>query len=341
MMIKKIVRLFLLLLAPLSVSARPFPLCMYGVNNAADVPLVKQAGFTCLQTYQRNPEKLAQLAQAARENDVQVVFYANEIIGSNYQEAAQQWPVLAWYLVDEPDVHRWSRTRVTQTHEQTRKIFPAHETALVIGQGKTAVAYYDLADNLMVDWYPVPHLELTSFGDNVRWAKEGQLAAGTGERPLWGVVQLFDWKEYKQYRPDNDRIGRFPTQDEIRFMSYDGILNGAEGLFYFIFTTKDIPLPQAKPDYWKRMTAVSQELAELLPVLEQGILVKNPFPTDEPLSTQTRLYKKHLYTILINRSDASVAVPKALRKKQYTLLYGGEKTSSIAPYGVWVLKRKK
>lgn len=338
---KKILGLLGVLAIASSAAARPFPICLYGVDNPEDVPVVKEAGFTCLQTYRKEPEQLIPLAQAAKENGLQVLFYPYKIMDSAHQAAAQDWPVLAWYLVDEPDVAKWSRQRVIESYQKTRAAFPNHPTALVIGQGKTAVDFYDLSDNLMVDWYPVPHLKLTSFGDNVRWAKEGQQRLGAADRPLWGVVQIFDWKEYKQYRPDNDRIGRFPTQEEIRFMSYDGIMNGADGLFYFIFTTRGLPLPQARPDYWARMTAVSQELAALRPVLEQGILVKNPFTVAEPLSAQTRLYDKQLYTILINRSDSPVPAPKKLRKKKYTLLYGGEKAEQIPPYAVWVIQRKK
>ncbi|MCQ2411296.1 MAG: hypothetical protein MJ053_07620, partial [Elusimicrobiaceae bacterium] len=277
-------------------------------------------------------------AQAARRYGLQILFYANKIIGSEYEAAAQTWPVLAWYLVDEPDVARWSRERVIQTQENTHKSFPNHPTALVIGQGKTRVPYYDLADNLMMDWYPVPHLPLTSFGDNVRWAKEGQAALGVAKRPLWGVVQIFNWKEYKQYRPDNDRIGRFPTKEEIRFMSYDGIVNGASGLFYFIFTTEGKPLPTAQPEWWKQVTTVSKELAKLRPVLEKGYQTENPLALPQPLAAKTFTYKKHAYTILLNRSDRSIPVPEELLSKKYKMLFGGPKTAEFPPYGVWVLK---
>ena len=36
--------------------AGEFPLCMYGVNDPKDVPTVKQAGFSCFQTYRQEPE---------------------------------------------------------------------------------------------------------------------------------------------------------------------------------------------------------------------------------------------------------------------------------------------
>jgi len=329
-----------LLLLSCYASAEHFPICLYGVNKPEDIPLVKQAGFTCIRTYSKDSEKLTAIAQTAKANDIQLVIYSDQAVDRPCQEAAKNWPMLAWYLVDEPDVHKWSRKRVAEVHKKSKEIFPHHQTALVIGQGKTAVPYYDLSDILMVDWYPVPHLPLTSFGDNVRLAKEGQRSAGVGDRPLWGVVQAFDWKEHKQHRPDNDRIGRFPTEEEIRFMSYDGIMNGAKGLFYFTFGTKDGTLAAAHPDWWARVTSVSQELNTLLPVLENGKLVDTPFKVNAPLTAQTRLYKKYKYIILLNRSDKPVDVPKTLLKRKYELLIGGTKSTQIPAYGVWVIKKK-
>lgn len=320
--------------------AREFPLCMYGVDNPADVPLLKEAGFTCFQTYQKDPQRLAGLATAAKKHHMKVVFRPDQVSGSPYQEAAQQWPMLAWYLVDEPDVHKWSRKRVQHKIQQTRRVFAHHPQALVIGQGKTRVPYYDLPDNLMMDWYPVPHLELTSFGDNVRWAKEGQTARGAAGRPLWGVVQSFDWKEYKQHRPDNDRIGRFPEQAEIRFMSYDGILNGASGLFYFVFTTYGKPLPAARPEWWARVEAVSKELAKLRPVLEEGEETACPVTLSAPLAAKAWRYKKHLYILLLNRSSQAAAVPPELLGKEYKLLFGPKKTVQIPSYEVWILQKR-
>ena len=317
-----------------------FPLCIYGVDEPQSVRYVKKAGFNCFHTYRSDPELLAPLAQEAQKHHMQVVFYPDRIIGSDYEQQALNWPVLAWYLVDEPDVWRWTRKRVQDAHNNSRSAFPHTPTTLVIGQGKTATPFYDLSDILMVDWYPVPHLPLQSFGDNVRFAKEGQKKYGVGDRPLWGVVQIFDWKAFKQHRPDNDRIGRFPTQEEIRFMSYDGIVNGAEGLFYFIFTAKDGIMPNTQPDWWERVRQVSKELSRFRPVLEKGTLIQSPVETAYPLAAQTRLYKNRRYTILVNRSDKPVAAPKEFLTKAYKPLFGTVKSTQIAPYGVWVLKSK-
>lgn len=323
-----------------ALAAAPFALCLYGVNNPSDVKTVRKAGFNCFQTYQQDPALLSSLAKQAQKQGMEVVFYPNKVLGSAFEQEAQNWPMLAWYLVDEPDVAHWSRARVLQAYNAAKAAFPRHLTALVIGQGRTNTPFYDLPDILMMDWYPVPHLPLTSFGDQLALARRGMQQHGAGANPLWGVVQAFDWKEYKQYRPDEDRIGRFPTEEELRFMSYHGIVNGVSGLFYFIFTTEGVPLPQARPDWWKRLKTVTRELAKFRPVLEQGTPAPAPADIKAPFLAKTWHYKKAFYTVLLNTSAQAQPLPPALLHKKYKALFGRKKTPTVPPFGVLVLKNK-
>jgi hypothetical protein len=261
-------------------------------------------------------------------------------LNTPYQEQAKSWPVLAWYLVDEPDVKQWSRERVTQLHQQAKLAFPNHSTTLVIGQGKTKIPFYDIPDAMMVDWYPVPHLPLTSFGNQVRYTQEEMKKAGVQTHPLWGVVQIFDWKNFKQYRPDNDRIGRFPTEDEIRFMSYDGILNGATGLFYFIFTHQGDILPKSAPQYWKQVRAVTRQLAQFRPVLEQGTPIENPFPISAPLVMKSWQYKRQRYSVLLNTSAQEYPLPPELTNTPFHFLLGHKHPTQMSPYSVLLFRQK-
>ena len=321
-------------------SAREFPLCMYSVSKTEGLEFLKEAGFTCFQSYLKNPEQLLPLVESARELGLKTVFYPNEVIGSDYEKAAQNWPMLAWYLVDEPDVHKWTREQVAAAHQKAKNAFPDVPTALVIGQGKTKTPFYDLPDVMMMDWYPVPHLPLASFGDNVRYTREGMEKTGVSQNPMWGVVQSFDWKMFDQKSAKEDRIGRFPTAAEIRFMVYHGIVNGADGIFFFPFQyNKDI-LPISAPDYWARVTAVTKEIAALRPVLENGKIVKNNLRVPDPLWLQTRKYRWKKYAILINLSNEEQPLPRALQKSKYKRLYVGEAPDkdTLPPYGVWVLK---
>lgn len=340
MWLRKVV-LFSILFLALPLVAKEFPLCLYSVNKPNDLKLLSKAGVSCIQTYQTDPKKLEALALEAKKLDLKVVFYPNKIRNTPYEQKAQQWPILAWYLIDEPDVKRLDRDQVQYINQNAKKSFPDQPTTLVIGQGKTQVPYYDIPDIMMVDWYPVPHLPLTSFGDNVRYTKEGMIKTNTQDHPLWGVVQIFDWKNFKQNRPDNDRIGRFPTEEEIRFMSYHGILNGATGLFYFTFNHQGKPLPKVAPEYWKRVTAVTKELAHFKEVMEDGAPTNNPVIVETPLMMQTWQYKGNLYSVLLNTSDTAQSLPTELKDKAFKALYGRNKEDLLPPYYVLILKHKQ
>ncbi len=334
--------LFILLLCvTFPLAASEFPLCLYGVNHPADLKLVKQAGFTCIQTYQKDPVKLELLAQKAKKNGLKVVFYPDKVLNTPYQQKAQQWPILAWYLVDEPDVQRWSRKRVVQAHEAAKNAWPQHHTTLVIGQGKTKIPFYDIPDIIMMDWYPVPHLPLPSFGDNVRYVKEALAKTGQKDYPIWGVVQTFDWKGFKQYRPDNDRIGRFPTTEEIRYMSYDGIINGATGLFYFTFNHQGDILPKTAPLYWKRVKKAVREIHKFKKIIENSRQVSNPCEVSAGLAMKTWQDNGHLYSVLLNRTPMEQPLPTTLRNKKFKPLFGDKKSNILLPYAVLVLKNNR
>ena len=320
-------------------SAREFPLCVYSVSKPEDVAVAKKAGFTCVQSYTLEPEVLSQLAKAAQKEGLKTIFYSRNVLGSAYEKEAASWPVLAWYIVDEPDVAKWSRARVQELERKTKNRWPQHATSLVIGQGRTQTPYYDLTDVMMVDWYPVPHLPLTSLGDQVRWTKQGMQAYGTGDRPLWAVVQLFDWKEFKQYRPDNDRIGRLPTKEELRFMSYDAIANGASGLFYFHFTHYDKTLAEAQPEFWKQTSLLLKELNKFRPVLEKGKFLGQAANVTYPLVLQAWKYKGHTYYLLLNRSEVGQPAPAELLATSYKPIFKTKKARQVPPWGIWILKR--
>ena len=317
--------------------AAGFPLCLYEVNEAKYIKTVKKAGFNWIQTYTQNPEKIKDLALEAQKRGVKIVVYPDKIINSPYLEEARSWPILALYLYDEPDVNKKDNSYLKNLQNAANKAFPDKKTAFVVGKGSHAKPYYDTADILMVDWYPVPHLPLTSFGEQVKDVKNILEEGGLPEKPVWGVVQSFDWREFKQYRPDDKRIGRFPTVEEMRFMAYDGLLEGAEGLFFFTFNSQSIPLPQSKPEHWKRLKKVAKEINKMLPVFKKGLQTASPLEGENNLKTQRRLYKGYYYDIILNISDGDLLLPKEFEKKKYKNLFG-KNNRVVPPYTAAVLK---
>ncbi|MDD6172801.1 MAG: hypothetical protein PUB86_00760 [Elusimicrobia bacterium] len=335
----KFIIAFFLFAGAVFAQAASYPLCMYGVNDAKYIKTIKKAGFNCVQTYSKDLDFLKTLAQEAKNHNVKIVIFPDTVIENDFQAEAANWPILAFYLYDEPDVSRVSWREVKKIDDKTKSAFPGHKTAVVVGRGSHAKNYCKSADILMIDWYPVPHLDLTSFGKQISEAKKIMTESKTAGKPLWGVVQSFDWREYKQYRPDDKRIGRFPTAEEMLFMAYHGLFEGAEGLFFFTFNSNSVPLPQSKPEYWKRVKKAAKELQKILPIFESGVLENPPIASTGTLKAQRRLYKGYYYDFLLNTSDVQEPLPEEFKQKTYKTLYRA-KTETLAPRSVMILRSK-
>lgn len=304
-----------------------FTIGLYGVKTSSDIVSAKEAGFNCVQSYISEPATINILAEEALKNDMKLVVYPTKIMSSKYKDAAKKYPIKAWYLFDEPDVWSCSREKLIALEKNTKKKYPDIPTVFVIGEGFTKVPYYDISDILMVDWYPVPHLPLESFGENVALAKQGLIMMEKEKKELWAVVQIFDWKEYKQYRKDDDRIGRFPKKEEIRFMSYDAILNGANGLFYFTCYSGGKPLPESRPKDWAKVVEVIQEMSFVGEIIDNGKEIENPVEIKEPLKARSFEYGGIKYTFIINPTSQKQTLPTLFFQPQFDVMY--EKSTNI------------
>ncbi len=305
-----------------------FTIGLYDVKTSADIVNAKEAGFNCVQSYDSSPETIKILAEESEKNEMKLVIYPDKIIkDKKYKTEAQKYPVKAWYLYDEPDVWSLPREKLISMNETAKKMYPNTNTVFVIGEGFTDEPYYDIADILMVDWYPVPHLPLESFGENVALAKQGLIMVGKDTKDLWAVVQMFDWKEYKQHRKDTDRIGRFPKKEEIRFMSYDAIFNGATGLFYFNYYSNGKPLPEAKPKEWAKVVEVVQEMSFVGEIIDNGKEIENPAEIEEPLKAKSFEYGGIKYTFIINPTSERQTLPPLFFQPQFDVIY--EKSTNL------------
>ena len=320
-------------------NAGAMPLCIYDVNSPQNVKTVKKAGFNCMQTYKQAPQELSALAQAAEANGLKMLIYPDKLINSSELANANKWPILALYLYDEPDVARLSWRDVKKLDGKAKKALPGRQTAVVVGQGSHAENYCKSADILMVDWYPVPHLNLSSFGKQIEYAKKILAKNKMADKPLWGVIQAFDWKDFKQYRPDDQRIGRFPEKDEMLFMAYHGLIHGINGVFFYTFTVNGKNLPEYSPEYWKRLKAVIKELNKTLPIFEEGEILPAPGKTSANILAQRRLYKGYYYDFLLNLSEVQEPLPAEFMQKTYKALYRA-KTKTLAPHSVTILRSK-
>lgn len=313
------------IISSISISAfAEFALGIYSVDDEEEIPIIKQAGFNTVQTYKKDPEYLSRLAEKAKQYDMKLLIYPNKIIGSEYENEAHNYPISAWYIYDEPNIRNLSREDMINLNNVCKNTFPEHQTAFVLGDKKTKTKFYDICDILMMDCYPVPRKPLESFGKKVALAKQGLIEAKCPQKQLWAVVQIFNYKELKK----PSKYGRFPTREEIRFMSYDALFNGATGLFYFTYTVKGVPLSYSKPKEWKYISEIIQELSFIGKIIDNGKEVKNFVNAKNPLRTKTYMYEGKKYIIVENPTNEIQELPKNFfNKKKFEVLF--EKSSNL------------
>ncbi len=327
-------------LSPFTAAAGDFPLCFYGISGPVELSVLKQGGFNCFATYVQDPERLAALAAEAKKLDLKMVAYPDRVIDSAYAKEAKRWPMLAWYLYDEPEVRRLPLAELEKLDKRVKDWSPRQKTVFVMGEGVASFTYGGVADALMVDWYPVPHLRLESVGEQVAMTKAGAAIqdAARQNKPVWAVLQAFDWIGYPQLR--KPAVGGFPTFEQVRFMTYLSIARGAEGIFYFTYNGSDgIPLP-ARPGRWGIYQRIAAELNALMPVLRKGKPGVLPPGLDAQLASRAIKQGGRNYLILLNTSEGPLPLnTEALAS--YRPLFEANRLlpATLAPHKVLVLEK--
>ncbi|MBI4351639.1 MAG: hypothetical protein HY550_09385, partial [Elusimicrobia bacterium] len=303
---KTIILLFgLAALPPFSAAAGDFPLCFYGITDPQQLSALKEAGFNCFQTYTQDPQRLSGLAAEAKKLGLKMVAFPDRVVDSAQAKEAKRWPMLAWYLYDEPEVRKLPPAELEKLDKRV-KDWSGQKTVFVMGEGVAAFTYGGVADALMVDWYPVPHLRLESVGEQVAMAKAGAAIKDSARqhKPVWAVLQAFDWLGFPQKR--KPPVGGFPTLEQVRFMTYLAIARGAEGIFYFQYTGSDgVPLP-SRPERWGIYQRIAAELNSLMPVLGKGKPGVLPAGLDPRLASRAIKQGGKNYLILLNASEAEL-----------------------------------
>src|SRR3989338_4548398 len=136
----------LVALAPFTAAAGDFPLCFYGIGGPQELAVLKQGGFNCFATYVQDPERLAGLAAEAKKLDLKMVAYPDRVIDSDYAKEAKHWPMLAWYLYDEPEVRKLPPAELERLEKRVRDWASGQKTVFVMGEGVAAFNYGGVGD---------------------------------------------------------------------------------------------------------------------------------------------------------------------------------------------------
>lgn len=313
-----------------------FPIGIYGGNDPKHLARLKSDGFDSFHCSWKDFDRLAAMAKEAKHQGMRMIISPDEI-RRKASSHIQEWPVDAWYLFDEPDVHRLSSATLQGISEQTRSWDPERPQTFVIGQGSPTNVYGRIGDILMMDWYPVPHRAPDSVADQIDLLMK-TLPKG---KPFWMVIQAYDWAdEIKD--PTKIKGLRFPNRHEIRFMSYIAVMHGARGLFYCTLLKKGKTLFEY-PELWQEVSVVTREIRDMRPVFERGKRVRLPFPPNpDGVEAKAWRYKNRDHVIILNRkATVYQKVPEELFNGLWQPIHCAKNNCREALssfYGAWYLR---
>lgn len=193
--------------------------------------------------------------------------------------------LLAWESMDEPawtwknDAQpRASAEGLAQGHKFVKELDTEH--LLWINHAprnteKTLARFSQNADIIACDVYPViakdidadntyaimPNGKQTDLANQtiscIGEYVDKLIKAAGGNKAVWIVEQGFAWDD--RQHPDNPF---YPTYQEMRFMAYNAIIHGANGILYW--GTHAMPQPSK---HWSDLKKLSRELGDLADVL--------------------------------------------------------------------------
>ncbi|MFC2124076.1 chitobiase/beta-hexosaminidase C-terminal domain-containing protein [Bacteroidota bacterium] len=193
--------------------------------------------------------------------------------------------LLAWYINDEPIGQGRPVELLEKTYQLVREIDPYHPSSIVFMTPERAVEFENAMDIAMTDPYPVPgNMEMV-----VEDVQHLNRQFGTS-KSNWLVPQAFGGGEFWT---------REPTKQELRLMTYMGIVSGAKGIQYFIRRGPNL-FPKS-PDTWSECGMMAMEIAEMSPYLLSEESAPDVTVNDDKILVNGWKYKGSILIIATNK----------------------------------------
>ena len=249
--------------------------------------------------------------------------------------------LLAWKGHDEPRNSSVPPANLARGRRAVQALDPDHPLVIVQAPRGTVaglVPYRPAFDIAGVDIYPVGYppgahsdqknTDISVVGDVTRWIKQ---AAGT--KPVWVTLQIA-WSGVIPTKAEPNRVPRFPSNTDLRFMAYQAIVNGARGLVFFGGHLTDAMSPADAAAGWnwtfwrQALQPLVQQLASgaLAPALTAPAAKLTVTASSKDVELATRQTADFTYLIAVRRGGATTRVqlkglPKTLRGGQVLFEY--------------------
>ncbi|MGH7940588.1 MAG: hypothetical protein ACREFR_05905 [Limisphaerales bacterium] len=194
----------------------------------------------------------------------------------------------AWKGADEPEWGKIPLAPLLRARQIIREEDPNHPLVIIQAPRGTvdSLRKYDATGDIMgVDIYPISYppgihslltnKDISLVGDHARIISD----AVKGKQPFWMVLQI-SWSGV--LKPG--KTLRFPTFPQERFMTYEAIINGARGLFYFGGANEKSLSARDKQlgwnwTFWKRaLKSVIEEIGARSPLYPALVAPDSTYP---------------------------------------------------------------
>lgn len=280
---------------------------------------LRDAGFNSFNDWQsgREPEELRARYTIARELGFNGQVHPNS--DRDVEVLAAHGGVLGWYTSDEPVLRGVRVEDLREMYAHYMALDPYHPQFIADNSPNNLAIMAPFTDVLMLDLYPQHNGDMRIMGRSVAEARK----LNGGHAIVWSVVQAFQLSRYAT-NPDGSTysFGRLDS-DEMRAITYDGIICGATGVFYYAYYTSEGPqdLPGGGtrkdymiddyPDQWAAIRRINGELADLAPALTSGRTLATlvaPVESDVHAATFVDGHRAIVMVVNPSREEQSVVI---------------------------------
>ncbi|HEY4149635.1 MAG TPA: FN3 associated domain-containing protein [Chitinophagaceae bacterium] len=195
--------------------------------------------------------------------------------------------LLSWYINDEPDGQGRPPEILEAAYKLIHELDPYHPVSVVFMMPARAGDFRHTMDIAMTDPYPIP-----GPADKVMDDLGKYIRAYRYEKSVWLVPQAFGGQEMWT---------REPTAQEIRVMTYMGLVSGAKGIQYYTHAAGNLN-PQSV-SAWSACSDIAVETAQMSAFL----LSADPAPpvtSDDPkILARAFRYKGNLLIMAVNNEN--------------------------------------
>lgn len=195
--------------------------------------------------------------------------------------------LLSWYINDEPDGQGRPVKVLEDAYQLIRKLDPYHPVSIVFMLPAKANEFRNTMDIAMTDPYPIP-----GPADNVLGYINQYSRAYQYEKSVWLVPQAFGGQEM---------WSREPTAQEIRLMTYMGLVSGVKGIQYYVHAPGNIN-PQSVAA-WSACSNIAVETAQMTSFLLSADAAPAVHTSDPKILTKAFRYKDNLLIIAVNNEN--------------------------------------